>query len=133
MAEDTRNFREQDANKLSAQWHVAAKQFFDRQRKGVLLVHRCDVIEAVEIRHRLKVGFVLDQLFRASVKQPDVRIGSFDHLAIHFEHKAQYPVCRGMLGPEIDREVLDFYFAHEPSSSAFSSPGRTYWVPSHGL
>ena len=71
----------------------------------MLLVHRRDVIEPVEIRDGLQVGLVLDQLLGAAVKQADVWIDTRDDLAIQFQHETQHAVRRRMLGPEIDREV----------------------------
>ena len=44
--------------------HFAAfeqPELFDREAERMLLVHRRDVVEAIEIRQRLQVGFVLDQ------------------------------------------------------------------------
>ena len=70
----------------------------------MLLIHRRDIVEPVEIGQRLEISLVLDQLFRAAVKQADMRIDSLDHLAVEFEHEAQHAVGGGMLGPEIDGE-----------------------------
>ena len=65
--------------------HLDAQQLLDRQREGVLLVHRRDVVEPVEVRHRLQVGLVLDQLLGAAMQQADMRIGALDDLAVHLE------------------------------------------------
>ena len=79
----------------------------DRQAKGMLLVHRRDIVEAVEIRHRLQVGLVLDQLFGAAMQQPDMRIDAIDNLAVQLEHEPQHAVRSRMLRAEIDGEIAD--------------------------
>ena len=73
---------------------VEAEQLFHREAEGVLLVHRRDIIEPVEIRDRLLVGLVFDQLFGAAMEQPDMRIDAVDHLAVEFQHEAQHAVGR---------------------------------------
>jgi hypothetical protein len=86
--------------------------------EGVLLVHRRDIVEAVEIGHRLQIGLVLDQLLGAAMQQADMRIDALDDLAVQFEHEAQHAVRRRMLRTEIDVEVADVDFAHA------ATPGR---------
>ena len=130
---------------------VDPHQLLDRQREGMLLAHRRDVIEPVEIGDRLQVGLVLDQLFGAAVQQADMRVGALDDLAVHLQHQPHHAVRRRMLRPEIHREIADRRRAVEfvvalgrradadsigrscralrarrPSGrrSAFSSPGR---------
>ncbi len=87
----------------------------------MLLVHRRDIIEPVEIGDRLQIGLVLDQLLGAAMQEPDMRIDALDHLAVELQHQAQHAMRRRMLRPEIDGEVarrrrLGHCFA-------FSSPG----------
>ena len=90
----------------------------------MLLVHRRDVVEPIEIRHRLQIGLVLDQLFGAAMQQPDMRIDALDDLAVELQHQAQHAVRRRMLRPEVDVEVADVGFRHQ-LGFAFSSPGST--------
>ena len=78
----------------------------------MLLVHRRDVVEAVEIGDRLEVGLGLDQLLGAAMQQADMRIDAVDNLAVELEHEAQHAVGRRMLRPEIDVEVADGGFRH---------------------
>ncbi len=85
--------------------HGDADEFFDRERIGVLLIHRRHVVETVEIGKRLKVGLVLDELLRAAVKQTDMRIDALDHLAVELEHEAKHTVRGRMLRTEIDGEL----------------------------
>ena len=71
----------------------------------MLLIHRRDIIEPVEIRDRLQIGLVLDQLFGAAMQKSDMRIDALDNFAVEFEHEAQHAVGRRMLRPEIDGEI----------------------------
>ena len=133
MRQQTSDFGIEHANKLRALGHLDAEQLFDRQAEGVLLVHRRDVIEPVEIGHRLQIGLVLDQLLGAAVQQADMRIDALDDLAVEFQHQAQHAMRGRMLRPEIDGEVAQRGFSHQdtlpsglvPSGLAFSSPGST--------
>ena len=108
VVEDAGDFREQHADILPAQRHCDAEQLFNRQRKGVLLAHRRNVIEPVEIGRRLRVGFVFDQFFGAAMQKADMRIGAFDDFAVHLEDQAQHAMRGRMLRPEIHRERADF-------------------------
>ena len=103
---------------MRALGHLNAEQFLDRKTEGVLLIHRRDIVEPVEIGHRLQVGFVLDQLLGAAVKQPDVRIHALDDFTVELEHKAQHAVRRRMLRSEIDGEIAQLGFSHQLTSSA---------------
>ena len=102
------------------------EQLLRRQAERVLLIDRRDVVEPVEIRDRLQIGLVLDQLFGAAVQKPDMRIDALDDLAVEFEHQAQHAVRRRMLRPEIDREVACGGVRHEsaimPSAAELSPP-----------
>ena len=103
----------------------------DREAEGMLLVHRRDVVEPVEIGDRLGVGLRLDQLLGAAVEQPDMRVDPLDDLAVELQHEPEHAVRRRMLRAEIDREVADVVLGHDcfPGQSvlggAFSSPGST--------
>ncbi len=84
----------------------------DRERVGVLLIHRRDVVEPVEIGHVLQIGARLHQLLGATMQEADVGIDAFDHFPVEFEHEPQDAVRRRMLGPEVDREVAEVLFGH---------------------
>ncbi len=71
----------------------------------MLLVHRRDIIEPVEIRDRLQIGLLLDQLFGAAMQQADMRIDALDDLAVELQHETQHAVRRRMLRTEIDGEI----------------------------
>jgi hypothetical protein len=58
----------------------------------MLLVHRRDVVEPVEIGQRLQIGLVLDQLLGAAMQQADMRIDALDDLAVELQHQAQHAV-----------------------------------------
>ncbi len=71
----------------------------------MLHAQRRAVIEAVEVRQRLQVGLVLDQLLGAAVEQADVRIDPLDDLAVELHHQAQHAVRGRVLRAEVDRVV----------------------------
>ena len=123
MVQDAADLREQHADQLAALRHLDAQKALDGDREGMLLVHRRDVIEPVEIGHGLQVGLGLDQLFGAAMQQADMRIDAVDHLAVQFQHKAQHAVRGRVLGAEIDVEIADACLGHY--CFAFSSPGST--------
>jgi hypothetical protein len=61
---------------------------FSVARQNALLVHRCDIVEPIEVGQRLQVGLVLDQLFGATMEQADMGIDALNHLAIKLQHEA---------------------------------------------
>ena len=92
----------------------------------MLLIHRRDIIEPVEIGHRLQIGLGLDQLFGAAMQQADMRIDARDDLAVQLQHKAQHAVRCRVLRAEIDREIAHVRVVRSwPHTFAFSSPGST--------
>src|SRR5205085_10250565 len=82
MRQNTADLVVKNPDKLTAPWHLDPEQPFDRQAKCMLLTHRRDVIEPGEIRYRRQISLVLDQVFRASMKQYEVRIDALDHLTM---------------------------------------------------
>jgi hypothetical protein len=62
------DFAVEHPNQLPAAGYLDAQEFLRRQDKGMLLVHRRDVIEPIEIADRLQIGLVLDQLFSAAME-----------------------------------------------------------------
>ena len=127
---DSRQLRIEHADQLGAVRHREAEQPLDRQHEGVLAVHRRDVVEPVEIRHRLEVGLVLDQLLGAAVQQADMRIGALDHLAVQLEDQPQHAMRGRVLRAKIDGEVASrgvgaHVLLPQPGRLAFSSPGST--------
>ena len=137
MVQDPRDFGKQYPDILTACRHFDPQQFFGRQGEGVLLTHRRDVIQPVEIRHGLKICLVLDQFLGAAMQQTDMGIRTLDDLPVHFQHQPQHAMRSRMLRAEIHRHILDFGDRHQllppAPSSAFSSPGRMYSPPSQGL
>ena len=133
----------QHAHIFAAPRHGDAGQLFSGHAEGVLLIHRRDVVEAVEIADALEIGLVLEQFLGAAVKQADMRIDALDNLAVQLQHQAQHAVRSRVLRTEIDREIafglagFDHVISHaQPPfwpSWAFSSPGMMYLAPSHGL
>jgi hypothetical protein len=104
---------EQHPHQLAAPRHLDAEQLLHRHAEHMLLRHRRRVVEAVEIRNRLQIGLVLDQLLGTAMQEPDMRIGALDHLAVEVEQQAQHAVGRWVLRPEIDGEGAYRSFSHE--------------------
>ena len=124
------------ADELAAPRNRNAQKPLDGERVGMLLIHRRDIVEPIEIRHVLQVGARLHQLLGAAMQKADMRIDPLDDLAVEFEHEPQHAMRRRMLRPEVDREIAEVLLGHvaaygRPSSLAFSSPGSG--GPSHGL
>ena len=90
---------------LAASRNRNAEKPLDRQRIRVLLIHRRDIVEPIEIGHVLQVGARLHELFGAAMQEADMRVDALDHLAVKLEHEAQHAMRRRMLRPEVDREV----------------------------
>src|SRR5262249_54531562 len=111
---------------LRAFGDVDSQELLGCQRERMLLVHRRDVIEAVEIRQRLQIGLVLDQLLGPAVQQADVGIDALYDLAVELEHEAQYAVGGGMLRPEIDGEIAERRLVH-PALPLRCSRKRSIW------
>src|SRR5437016_5042200 len=80
---------------------------FGGQAERVLLIHRRDIVEPIEIGNRLQVGLVLDQLLGAAMQQADMRIDPLHHLAVELQHQPQHAMRGGMLWSKIDGEVAD--------------------------
>jgi len=72
---------------LRAPGHLDPEQLLDRQAEAVLLVHRRDIVEPIEIRHRLHIGLRFDQLLGAAMQETDMRIDTLDNLAVELEHE----------------------------------------------
>ncbi len=68
MVEKPADLGIEHADILAALGHFQSQQFLDRQAEGMLLIHRRDIVEPVEIRDRLQIGLVLDQLLGAAMQ-----------------------------------------------------------------
>ena len=133
MVEDARDLVEQHADVLAARRHLEAEQLLDRQREGVLLAHRRDVVEPVEIGDRLQIGLVFDQLLGAAMEQADMRIERSTTSPSISRTRRSTPWAAGCCGPKFMVMRLDLDFGHQGFFSAFSSPGSRRTMPSHGL
>ena len=109
VIEDTADLTIEHAHILAALRDRNAGEPLHRQTKGMLLVHRRDIIQPVEITDALQIGLVLQQLLGAAVQQADMRINAFDHLAIQLQHHAQHAVRGRVHRAEIDREIADVF------------------------
>ena len=158
VVQHARDFGEQHADPLAALRHLDAKEFLGGERERVLLAHRRNVIEPIEIRHRLHIRLVFNQLLGAAMQQADMRIRALHDFAIHLQDQPENAMRGWMLRSEIYRVAVDlddfgrgrtgldvwrlahrlyaFVSAGGCTSAAravctFSSPGRVV-IPSHG-
>lgn len=112
MRQDAADFRIENADQLAAHRDFKAKQLFDGKRESVFLVHRRDVIEAVEVRNGLEIGLGLDQLFGAAMQKTDMRIDTLDDFAVQFQNQTQHAVRGRVFRTEVDREIADVMLSH---------------------
>ena len=104
MAEDAGDLVEQHPDVLRPERHLDAEQLLDREHEAVLLHHRRDVLEPVEVGDRLQIGPDLDELLGAAMQEADVRVGPLDHLAVHLQDEAEHTVRGRVLRAEVDGE-----------------------------
>ena len=112
VVEDAADLVVEHADEAGTTRDLDIGQLLGGEDEGMLLVHGRDVVQAVEIGHRLEVGLVLDELLRAAMQQSDVRVGTLNDLPVELEHQAQHPMGGRMLRPEIERHVLDAALGH---------------------
>src|SRR5580698_4883558 len=117
------DFRIKYADNLAAPRHRNVEQLFGGQTERVLLVHRRDVVKPVEIRNRLQIGLLLDQLFSATMQQADMRIDTLDDFTVELQHQAQHAVSCRMLRPEVDCEIAlrSGGFSHHATFASFAA------------
>src|SRR6516165_9394814 len=124
MREQAPDLAIEHADQLAALWHLDVEEPLDGEGEGMLLVHRGDIVEPVEIGHGLQIGLVLDQLLGAAMQEADMRIDPLDDLAVKLEHQAQHAVRGRMLRPEIDGEVA-FGLGHQATRSSLAALAAT--------
>ena len=110
---DSGNFVEHYPNILRPHWHFESKQFFDGHDVGMFVTHHRHVVEAIHIRQRLQIRFMLSQFLSTAVKQADMRISPFNYFTVQFQNQAQHAVCGWVLRPKIHGVI--FYFSHDKS------------------
>ena len=116
MRQNAADLAIEDADELGAARRGDPEQALDRQRVGVLLVHRRDIIQPIEVGHVLQIGSRLHQLLGAAMQQADMRIDPLDQFAVELQHEAQHAVRGGMLRAEIHREGAEVLFGHGNAS-----------------
>jgi hypothetical protein len=62
---------------------------------------------------------MFDQLLCPAMQEPNMRVNTYNHLAVELKDKTQYAVCRRMLRSEIDSEIAQSGFGH---SGLLASP-----------
>ena len=111
MVEDAPDLAEEHPDQAGAARRLDAGQLLDGQAPGMLLVHRRNVVEPVEIRQVLQVGPALHQLLGAAMQEPDMRVAALDDLAVQLQDKPQHAMRRRVLRAEIQVEVPDLLLA----------------------
>ena len=96
---------------LSAQRHLYAQKFFNRQHVGMLIAHHGAIIQTIHIWHRLQEGPMLGQLFRRAMQQPDMRVGTHNRFPVQLQHQTQNAVSSRMLRPKIHCVIADISHA----------------------
>ena len=154
VRKDASDLVKQHPNDLGPVRDFNSRQFFDRQHKGVLLVHWRDIVEAIKIGRVLQIGARLHQFFSAAMQQADMGIDPFNNLTVQFQHQTQNAVRCRVLRAEIDAELAQsrlifrrqdwrgrgvichgspqLFAALAGAGLAFSSPGSTGSAPSQG-
>jgi hypothetical protein len=112
VRQDAADLGIEHADELPPHRNIDARKPLDGQREGMFLVHRRDIVEAVEIGNRLRICLLLDQLLGAAMQEPDMRVDTLDDLAVEFQHQTQNTVRRRVLRTEVDVEVADVVFGH---------------------
>ena len=130
MRQDAADLAIEHADELTAARHFERGEPLDREAERMLLIHRRDIVEPVEIGHVLRVGARLHQLFGAAMEEPDMRIDALDDLAVELQHEPQHAMGRRMLRPKVDRKITQRRLRDVgglvqgfASALAFSSPG----------
>ena len=110
-------------DQLATDRDLQAQQLLDGQHEGVLLVHRRDVVEPVEVARCSGVGPRLDQLLGAAVQQADVRIDPSTTSPSSSSTSRSTPCAAGCCGPKFNENLADRRLPGMAYCSAFSSPG----------
>jgi hypothetical protein len=117
MRQQPADFAIEHPDQLAAARHGDAEQLFSGEAERMLLVHRRDIVEPVEIGDRLQIGLLLDQLFGATMQKPDMRIDARDHLAVKLQHQPQHAVRGRVLGTKVDRKIAQILLVHVAASA----------------
>ena len=142
MREHPPDFAIKHPDELSAPGNSELQQLFRRQAECMLLVHRSDIVEPIEIWNRLQISLGFDQFLCAAMQKADMRVYSLDHFAIEVEHQAQHAMRSRMLRPKVHGETAQLGFRHghslltarrlAPRSSVlFRGEPRVELVPCH--
>ena len=73
--------------------------------------HRRCVIQPVEIRQSLQIGFILYQFLGATMQKADMRVKPLNDFTVQFHHQTQNAVRCGVLWSKVDRVILDDFIA----------------------
>ena len=111
VVHQTGDFIKQHADVLRAQRHGQSKHFFNRHHIRMLVAHHRHIVQAIHIRQRLNIGFVLSQFFSGAMQQANMRVSALNHFTVQLQHQAQHPVRRWMLRTKV--QCIVFNFSHD--------------------
>ncbi|CFX43933.1 protein of unknown function [Candidatus Filomicrobium marinum] len=112
MGQDAADLRIQDADVARARRNGEFKEAFGREAEGVLLIHRGNIVKAIEIPDRLKVRLMLDQLFGTAMQESDMRVNALDYFAVQLQNEPEHAVRGRVLRTKVDVELAQFGFSH---------------------
>lgn len=107
MVQDTGDFAEQGTDPLGALGNLDVQQLLNSQGEALLVGHHGNIVQTVEVRQRLEVCLVLDQLLGTAVQQTDVGVGAHNLLSVQFQNQAQHTVRGGVLRTEVHCVMSD--------------------------
>ena len=105
VAEDPVQLHHQRTDVLGAPGRLDSEQLLEGDRRGMLVVHRGEVVHRVDVGHDGGIGGVLAQLLDAAMQVPEHRVNVDHDLATHLGHEAHHAVGRGVLRAHVDQHL----------------------------
>ena len=106
VAGETVEFRQDDADVVSAGRRFDVEQLLDCFAVSEAVRDRGDVVHAVDVRIEHRVGAMFGDLFHAAVQVADDALEAHNLLAVESQDHAQHAVSGGMLRTHIDDEFV---------------------------
>lgn len=107
MVQNPGNLSKQRTNKLGPVRKLNVQQLLHTQSKALLVCHHGHIVQTVKVGQSLHVRLVLDQLLRAPVQQPNVRIRTHNLFTVELQNQPQHTVSCRVLGTKVDRVMAN--------------------------